>query len=195
MWRKASTPDGLCARTPLTSVRAVAGGFAELVGIEPRLGDALGDDRFFVGPVGAPQLGSGRSRSSGFPLASYASCPWQCLYFLPDPHGHGALRLIGASTTPPAAPCGIGGCGMLASGGRFDSTAPVAASMSAVSSSPENGSRCWVMKSGSTGGGAFSSWTCARISIRVTSSRIDTSNRSNSRNASCLYSSIGFFWA
>ena len=35
----------------------------------------------------------------------------------------------------------------------LDITAPVAASMSAVSSSPENGSRCWVMKSGRTGGG------------------------------------------
>ena len=57
-------------------------------------------DLLFVGPVGAPQLGS-VDRSPRSP-ARYAICPWQCLYFLPDPHGHGALRLIGASTTPPA---------------------------------------------------------------------------------------------
>ena len=42
-----------------------------------------------------------RSIMSG---AAYASAPWQCLYFWPDPHGHGELRLSGST-----APSGIGG--------------------------------------------------------------------------------------
>src|SRR5207253_543548 len=96
-----------------------------------------------------------------------------------------AARLVRADALYQRSRSGIGGVGML-SGGRFDSTAPVDASMSAVSSSPEKGSRCCVMNSGSTGGGAGSSWSCARISTRVTSSRIAISRRSNSRNASCL---------
>src|SRR5947209_19837954 len=44
--------------------------------------------------------------------------PWQCLYFLPDPHGHGALRLIGASATLPSSRCGIGEIGRASCRGR-----------------------------------------------------------------------------
>src|SRR6185295_17506211 len=165
--------------------------FAEDIGRETRLRDALGDYLLLVRPVGAPQLGP--AGGSGDPPRPQASCPWQCLYFLPEPHGHGALRLIGASATPPSPSlCGIAGCGMFMSGGRPAISPRVPASMSAVSSSAENGSRCWVMKSGSSGGGAASSRNWARIRTRVTSSRIETSSRSNSRKASCLYSSIGF---
>ena len=51
-------PDGLCARTPLTSARAIAVASPEFSAIEPRLRDALGDDLLLVGPVGAPQLGA-----------------------------------------------------------------------------------------------------------------------------------------
>ena len=50
-------PDGLCARTPLTSARAVAVASPSLRQDQPRLRDALGGDLLFVGPVGAPQLG------------------------------------------------------------------------------------------------------------------------------------------
>src|SRR6478609_6458991 len=82
-----------------------------------------------VGAISAPELGPVDRLGSGVPLPGYASCPWQCLYFLPDPHGQGALRLTGASTTPPwASRCGNGCCGIVLSGGRFESTAPVAAS-------------------------------------------------------------------
>ena len=103
-----------------------------------------------------------------------AICPWQCLYFRPEPHGQGALRLTGASANSPSvALAPASGCGMF-SGGRFDRIAPVAASMSAVSSSPENGSMCCVMKSGSTGGRRILKLDLRHASAtRVTSSRID----------------------
>src|SRR5690242_16182239 len=120
--------------------------------------DALPCDLLLVRPVGSPQFGPVDLAHRSC-RRDYAICPWQCLYFLPEPHGHGALRLTGASTTPPcASPRGSGCCGMIPNG-TLDSTAPVAASMSAVSSSPEKGSMCWVMKSGKAGGGAGSSWT------------------------------------
>ena len=164
-------PDGLCARTPFDQRPRHRRRFAEHIGLDPRLIETLGDDLLFVGPVGAPQLGPvDRARPvrsqlrelSVAMLVLLARAAWARRVAADRRFDDAALR----------SRCGSGGCGML-SGGRFDSTAPVAASMSAVSSSPENGSRCWVMKSGSTGGGASSSWTCARISIRVTSSRID----------------------
>src|SRR6185503_9958639 len=162
---------------------------------KPRLLDPLPGGLLFVRPVGSPQFCPVDRQHCG--RRSYASWPWQCLYFLPEPQGHGALRLTGASAIAPcASPCGRDCCGMFENG-MLDITAPVAASMSAVSSSPENGSICCVINSGRTsgGGGGASSCTCARIRIRVTSSRIETRSRSNSRKASCLYSSIGFFCA
>ena len=167
-------PDGLCARTPLTSARAVAVASPSVAGVEPRLADPLGDDLLLVGPIGAPQLGAVDRRRPRMPRG-YASCPWQCLYFWPDPHGHGALRLTGASTTPPSASrCGSGGCGMLQRRQARQHRAASPASMSAVSSSPENGSKCWVMKSGSTRRRRGPRAGPARASAsRVTSSRID----------------------
>ena len=97
--------------------------FTQGLGIEPRLREPLGDDHLFVGSISPPQFAAvdrGRARRD------QAGCPWQCLYFLPDPHGHGALRLIGASTTPPpSSRSGSGGWGML-SKGKPASRAPVA---------------------------------------------------------------------
>src|SRR5437868_5619704 len=164
---------------------------AKLVRVQPRLRNALLGDQLLVRPVSATELcpvDCRHRRSRGYP-----SCPWQCLYFLPDPQGHGALRLTGDSTTFPSLRCGSGGRGMLSNGGRLGSSPRAAASRSAVSSSAEKGSRCWVMKSGNSGRGAGSKWICAFISFEVTSSRIATSSRSNRTKASCLYSSIVFF--
>src|SRR4029077_5753068 len=97
---------------------------------QPGLPNALDGNLLFVGAIGEPQL---RPVNRLHGRRRYASWPWQCLYFRPEPHGQGALRLTGASTTPPpASRCGNGGCGIL-SGGRFDKIAPVDASMSAVS--------------------------------------------------------------
>jgi hypothetical protein len=104
------------------------------------------------------------------------------------------LRLAGTAISPPRGPTGSSGRGDC-SGGSFDTTAPVPASMSALSSSPEKGSIWWVMNSGIEGMSAGVIWKRARASVPVTSSRITESIRSNIANASCLYSSIGFFWA
>ena len=51
-------PDGLCARTPLTRARAVAVASPSCRGIEPRLGEPLGNDLLLVGTIGAPQRGA-----------------------------------------------------------------------------------------------------------------------------------------
>ena len=108
-------PDGFCARTPLTRARAIAVASPKVSASSRAWASRSANDDFLVGAVGAPQLGSVNRPDRS--LGRYAGCPWQCLYFLPDPHGHGALRLTGASTTPPSpSRCGIGGCGMLSSG-------------------------------------------------------------------------------
>ena len=102
-------PDGFCARTPFTSARAVAVASLNVSGSRRAWARRSADDPLFVGTVSAPQFAAvdrGRARRG------QAGCPWQCLYFLPDPHGHGALRLIGASTTPPpSSRSGSGGWG------------------------------------------------------------------------------------
>ena len=41
-----------------------------------------------VSPADEAELQIGRS----IPAGCYTSTPWQCLYFLPEPHGHTSLR-------------------------------------------------------------------------------------------------------
>ena len=87
------------------------------------------------------------------------------------------------------------GCGMLSSG-KFGIIEPrAAASMSAVSSSAENGIKMLGDEIGQHRKRRRLQLDLCPHQKRVTSSRIETSNRSNSRNASCLYSSMGFFCA
>src|SRR3954454_8985284 len=85
----------------------------------------------------------------------YANCPWQCLYLRPEPHGQGALRLTLASSAT-FVPATKSGCSIASggSGGRRERMLPLAASMSAVSSSPVNGSIWWVVKAGGGTGSA-----------------------------------------
>ena len=75
-------PDGLCARTPLTSARAVAVASPSVAGIEPRLREPLGDDQLLVGAISAPQLAAvDRRRRAALPARRAArgnactSCP------------------------------------------------------------------------------------------------------------------------
>ena len=148
------------------------GRFAQRRRRQPRLGEALGDDLLFVGPVGAPQ--PVRSIGAGARRPALRELPVAMLVLLARA---ARARRVAADRrfdhVAVASRCGSGGCGMLQRRQVRQDRAASPASMSAVSSSPENGSMCWVMKSGSGGGGAASSWTCARISVRVTSSRID----------------------
>src|SRR5215510_12711739 len=119
--------------------------------------------------------------------------PWQCLYFLPEPHGQGSLRptlpqLAGffgsrsATRSNPLRPLGA------------DGTSETSAS--AISSSPVVGSTLWASMYGrlacSSGGGACRIST--RISWAVTASRRLALIDSNRLNASALYSLSGSRW-
>ena len=189
-------PDGLCARTPLTSARAIAVASPSASAVEPRLRRSA-RRRPALRRAGRRACSSVRSIGArrGRPTLS-ASCPWQCLYFLPEPHGHGALRLIGASTTSPSARAAAAAAAGCCSGGRLDSNRAVAGvDVGRVVVARERVDVLGDEVRQHRRRRRRSSWTCARIRIRVTSSRIAISSRSNSRKASCLYSSIGFFCA
>src|SRR6185436_5129866 len=92
------------------------------------------------------------------------SClPWQCLYFLPEPQGHGALR----ETLPqvegslglraPAARLVCSGARRSAAGPSDRIPAASAASAMASSSSPVKGSTWWACMGGSSAGISCSS--------------------------------------
>src|SRR5262245_62008783 len=76
---------------------------------------------------------------SQFVRSGQAKRPWQCLYFLPEPHGHASLRptlpqlagFFGSRTVARSVPKPLG------ADGTSDTSA------SAISSSPVTGSTLW----------------------------------------------------
>src|SRR5262249_25095743 len=119
---------------------------------------------------------------SGSSEGDYAYLPWQCLNFLPEPHGQSSLRptlpqlagFFGSRPMAPALACGTS-----------------EAWANASSSSPVFGLRCEACIGGSTGccpsGGPIST----RINCAVTASRKWAIIDSNREKASDLYSCNG----
>src|ERR1700755_2758101 len=92
----------------------------------------------------------------------YAYRPWQCLYFLPEPHGQSSLR----PTLPQLAGFFGSRLAALALGaGASDTLA------NAISSSPVLGSNLCPSITGSTGCCSSGGTTSTRISCAVTASR------------------------
>src|SRR5579862_7112155 len=92
-------------------------------------------------------------------VSPHAYLPWQCLYFLPEPHGQSSLR----PTLPHVA-------------GYFGSRSAVAVGTSEalayfISSSPVLGSSLWASIAGSGCGGCSGGTISTRINCAVTASR------------------------
>src|SRR5260370_13930898 len=84
-----------------------------------------------------------RARPSG---EAHANRPWQCLYFLPEPHGQGSLR--------PTLPQDFGSPGLRCPRRAAEQpppAPPAGASASAISSSPVVGSTLCASMNGSVG--------------------------------------------
>src|SRR5262245_19804995 len=161
--------------------------------------------------LGTRDWGLGSQRSASIPnpssLIPQSCLPWQCLYFLPDPHGQSALR-----ATLPQVEGSLGSRAaaalLVCSGDRLSAARPaatpgrapaaIAASAIASSSSPLKGSTWWACIGGSSTGSNSSSGgpVIARKCIRcpVTCSRRLASMVSNSSKLSLLYSLSGSRW-
>src|SRR5207253_7292848 len=118
----------------------------------------------------------------------YVSLPWQCLYFLPEPHGQGSLR-------PTFCVWRTIGCAFFFVAASASATSPLPSTNAGSSYSAccrRTFSTCW---RSSTSGSA----SCVRISTAVsflmTSSLTDSTMAPKSSNASRLYSCFGFFCA
>src|SRR5208337_564410 len=138
----------------------------------------------------AKRFGASRRRAEALAFAQ-ATCPWQCLNFLPDPHGQDSFRPTfpqvagffgsrSATATPDIAAVRPTAIGSL--------TAP-----NGYSFSPVAGSRCW----NCIGGGGSGSWkrTSTRDIWAITASCHCAINCWKSSNASDLYSLSGSRWA
>src|SRR5262249_53593259 len=149
--------DSHNSSTPTTPQRQppVAGGsvciFSRLQPLLPaplyKLPSAIVEPAFALSPR---PLARGFSIWRGLParLAPQACLPWQCLYFLPEPHGQGALRailpqVVGSLGSSAPAVLRVWTGARLGAGRVSDSTAAKAASTMASSSSPVNGSIWW----------------------------------------------------
>src|SRR6266516_7714718 len=83
------------------------------------------------------------------PKRAHANRPWQCLYFLPEPHGQGSLR--------PTLPQDFGSPGLRCAERAAEKppaappAPPAGASASAISSSPVVGSTLCASMNGSVG--------------------------------------------
>src|SRR6476659_4574751 len=94
-------------------------------------------------------------------LRRQAYLPWQCLYFLPEPHGQSSLRPI----LPQLA-------GFLGSRNAASvACAPSVTLASAISSSPVFGSNLYASIGGSTEASCSGGTISTRISCAVTASR------------------------
>src|SRR4051812_18646162 len=115
-------------------------------------------------------------------LRAYANLPWQCLYFLPEPHGQSSLR----PTLPQLA-------GLLGSRSAAAVSGTSEALANAISSSPVFGSSLCASIAGSgccSSGGTIST----RINCAVTASRRCAVIASYRLKASDLYSCNGSRW-
>src|SRR5581483_3389636 len=182
--------------------RYVAKGQPELVG-EPdvargaRAIASIDRQHFWSAPWKSRLPGSvhdpARAVNGGFPLnadsgfrtpksRAQTSLPWQCLNFLPEPHGQVSLR--------PTLPQLAGSLGSRSAGTVGGDTAM---SANGTSSSPVIGSSLCASIGGSCcgcSGGTIST----RISCAVTASRKCEISPSNSVKASALYSLSGSRW-
>src|SRR5713226_2805079 len=99
----------------------------------------LGTARIDLSPAGRGKSPAGPDmRLPTRPGAAHANRPWQCLYFLPEPHGQGSLR--------PTLPHDFGSLGLrcaeraAAKPPPVPPAPPAGVSASAISSSPVAGS-------------------------------------------------------
>src|SRR5579862_9539727 len=109
-------------------------------------------------------------------VSPHAYLPWQCLYFLPEPHGQSSLR----PTLPQLA--GFFGSRLAVAVGTSDALAK------ANSSSPVFGSNLCASIAGNTGCCCSGGTISTRINCAVTASRRWAIIVSNRLNASDLYS-------
>ena len=116
--------------------------------------------------------------------------PWQCLNFLPEPQGHGALR----DTVLPGG--GVGGVhgrvGRAGQGGGAFGLQHVAAGILGLPGGV--GVRCKAPNCGSNTGGGGSWPISTRASMAVTRSFSSSSMALNRAKASLLYSFSGSRW-
>src|SRR5579885_455392 len=120
-----------------------------------------------------------RAKETDWGNSGQAIWPWQCLYFLPEPHGQGSLR--------PTLPHDDGFLGSrFAEGG-------VASGICGTSSSPVTGSTWCACIGGASGCGGWL-MISTRINCDATVSRNLFKSVSKSWKASDLYSFSGSRW-
>src|SRR6266702_8167485 len=113
----------------------------------------------------------------------HAYLPWQCLYFLPEPHGQSSLR-----PTLPQLDGFLGSRSAALTCGTRETLA------NAISSSPVSGSNLCASIAGNTGCCSSGGTISTRINCAVTASRRCAIIASNRPKASDLYSCNGSRW-